>query len=101
MKKIMFISTAALVLFLTSTNGAVPSKLYRTAIVQEKDVTYKEISVDKLPPAVVQTLDNEYKDFAKDKAFMGSDNSYKVDISKGTMKHTIFLSEQGKILKTD
>ena len=101
MKKVMFLSAAALVLGLAFTNGSVTGKVQTAVTVQEKDVTYQEISVDKLPKPVVEALTNEYKDFAIDKAWLGSDHNYKVKISKGTSKYSVFLSEQGKILKAE
>ena len=102
MKKVMILSAAALTLCLalpqiteaTQTQNAVVS-------LQEKEVKYVEITNDKIPEIVTKALSNDYPGYKVDKAFLGSDSTYKVSISKGDMKYNLFYSEKGELIKVE
>ena len=105
MKKVMFLSTMALMLCFALPQITEASKTQNAVVTAQakdvKDVKYQEIMANKLPEAVTQTVTKDYEGFKIDKAFLGSDGNYKVEISKETLKHTVFLSEKGEVIKVE
>lgn len=102
MKKVLFLSAVALVLCLTQAQVIEAVNVQKAAIsIQSQDVTYQEITIDKLPEAVTKVVTKDYKDFKIDHAFLGSDGNYKVEISKETLKHALIISEKGEVIKVE
>ena len=98
----MFLSTVALAFCLTLPQ-AIMASINQDVIAtnQVSNVTYKEITTDKLPEAVSSMISKDYQGFKIDKAYLGSDGNYKVEISKETMKYSLILSEKGEVIKVE
>ena len=102
MKKVLFLSAVALMLGLAQTQVTEAAKVQETVISNQlQDVTYQEITNDKLPEAVTKAVAKDYKDFKIDHSFLGSDGNYKVEISKETLKYSLILSEKGEVIKVE
>lgn len=79
-------------------------KMQAVEIAQEQEeVTYAKIKTEELPEAVTVALaDSAYTDFAISKAFLGTDKSYKVVLSKeGTEALCVFFKADGELIKTE
>jgi len=105
MKKKML--SAALVLFmgLGMANTALASeKTMCHAIAQAQDeVSYTEITAEELPEVISEALqDSSYADYSISKAFVGSDASYKVLLSKeGAATIEVIFNAEGEIVKSE
>ena len=102
MKKLMILSAAALAIFLALPQFAAATTVQNeTTVSQEKAVKYTEVAATTLPAAVTATLAKDYSGYAVDKVFLGDDGTYKVAISKGTVKSVVIFSSNGELIKTD
>jgi hypothetical protein len=59
----------------------------------------KEVKTSELPAAVTRSLNEKYPGYKTDKAFKAEDGTYKVSISKGDEKQTLFFDERGESVK--
>jgi hypothetical protein len=59
----------------------------------------KEVKTSELPAAVTRSLNEKYPGYKTDKAFKADDGTYKVSISKGDEKQTLFFDERGESVK--
>jgi len=104
MKKGMIISAVIVVMAMMSFSGEVvanSSKYDQTAVVAQDDVTYAEVKVDDLPDAVTKSLKDGYADYEISKAYKGSDDSYKVELTKENEKIAVYFNADGKFLKIE
>lgn len=65
-------------------------------ILQEE---YTEITSDQLPQAVLSALNNTYPGATIDKAFVNQNKEYKLEISVGDQKATVFADANGNWIK--
>lgn len=102
MKKITII-TAAVIAFSFATPQLAKAMQVKDqmAIVQDKDATYKEIKAEELPEAVTTSIENAYTGYKIDKAFVGSDNTYKVKVAMGDLKYHLFYDSMGELIKVE
>lgn len=103
MKKGMIITAAVLVMGLCATEGvfAETEITNKAMIVAQDDVTYEEISVDELPEAVNTAISDSYSDYTVSTASLGSDGSYKVELTNDTESISAFYSAEGEFLRTE
>jgi hypothetical protein len=95
--KRLFLSAALLVGSLTSIANTVISNSNETiTIVQEE---YAEITSDKLPEAVLSAIKNSYPDATITKAYVNEKKEFKIEISVGDQKATVFADANGNWIK--
>ena len=105
MKRGMIVSAAVLLFGLTSIATFAVSianhKNNNTAFIAQDDVKYNEIKVEELPDAVSKAIKNGYTDYTVSKAYLGSDNTYKVSLTKNNETINVFFNADGQFLKID
>ncbi|HEY3371683.1 MAG TPA: hypothetical protein VGK10_12580 [Prolixibacteraceae bacterium] len=102
MKKVMILGAAIMAFSFVTPQVAKAMKLQnQTAIVQDKDAQYKEIKVEELPAAVTKSISNAYTGYKIDKAFLGADDTYKVNVAMGDLKYQLFYDAKGELIKVE
>ncbi|WP_347050952.1 PepSY-like domain-containing protein [Flavobacterium olei] len=96
MKKLIL--SAAIVLGGLTANAAVlPAiSISQSVIVQDE---YTEVAADAIPAAVKSTVEKSFPKTKLDKAYKNGKNEYKLEISNGDKKYTIFTDASGNIIK--
>ena len=102
MKKVMILSAAILALSYATPQVANAMKAQNDiAINQQKEVKYTEVKVEELPEAVSKSILATYPGYKVDKAFLGDDASYKVNVSMGDIKQVLFYNVKGELIKIE
>lgn len=96
MKKLIL--SAAIVLGSLSINAAVPATISATQLVFVQD-EYAEVALDAVPVAVKSTVEKSFPNTKLDKAYKNEKNQYKLEISTGDKKYTVFTDASGNIIK--
>jgi len=100
MKKLMILSAAAMAIFFAMPQFAEATTIQNDITVsQEKAVKYSEITAADLPVAVTTTLTQNYAGYAIDKVFLGDDGTFKVAVSKESVKTILLFSGKGELIK--
>ncbi|MDL2143831.1 MULTISPECIES: PepSY-like domain-containing protein [Flavobacterium] len=97
MKKLIL--SAAIVLGGLSVQAAtstVKTSDIQSVIVQDE---YKEIGTDAVPAAVKSTIEKSFPNTKLEKAYKSEKDEYKLEISSGDKKYTVFTDASGNILK--
>lgn len=71
------------------------SNIEKTIYVQE----FKEIKAEELPEAVKTALKTSYPDATLEKAYVNSSKEYKLDITVGDQKATVYADANGNWIK--
>ena len=104
MKKVVLFSVAAVALGLMMPNMVSANSVTETnpsIVAQQQEVNYEEIETTALPEAISTALSKDYSGYTIDKAYKGSDGSFKVSVSSGEMKYDLFYSEAGELTKVE
>lgn len=59
----------------------------------------EEVNIADLPATITRTLNEKYPGYKTEKAFRAKDGSYKIKVSKGDEKQTLFLDARGESVK--
>lgn len=96
MKKLIL--SAAIVLGSLSVNAAVlPAiSISQSVLIQDE---FTEITADAVPAAVKSTIEKSFPNTKLEKAYKNEKNEYKLEISNGDKKYTIFTDASGNIIK--
>lgn len=95
MKKLIL--SAAIVLGSLSVNAAVlPAISISQSVIQDE---FTEVAADAVPAAVKSTIEKSFPNTKLDKAYKNTKNEYKLEISSGDKKYTIFTDASGNIIK--
>jgi len=95
MKKLIL--SAAIVLGSLSIQAASPAvSMNQYSIVQD---AYTEVAADAVPEAVKSTIEKSFPKTKLEKAYKNDKNEYKLEISSGDKKYTVFTDASGNILK--
>ncbi|KQO29955.1 hypothetical protein ASF10_05470 [Flavobacterium sp. Leaf82] len=97
MKKLIL--SAVLVLGGLSTYASNETAPQQTKTVVTAQAEYTEVSADAVPPAVKTALQTAYPGAKLDKAFVNEKKEYKLEISVGDQKATVFSDVNGNWLK--
>ncbi|MGD9557849.1 MAG: hypothetical protein AB7V25_12575 [Mangrovibacterium sp.] len=100
MKKSLYLPAIALVLGLSAPQ-LVSAGSNRNETVISQDINYQEIPAGNLPETVTDALDKDYAGYTIDKAYLGDDGSYKLDVSQADIKYSIFYKENGELIKVE
>jgi len=97
MKKLIL--SAAILLGGLSMNAATP--VVTNSVVSSVNIQdeYKEITADAVPAAVKSTIDKSFPNTKLEKAYKNEKNEYKLEISSGDKKYTVFTDASGNIIK--
>lgn len=96
MKKLVL--SAAIVLGSLSVNAAVlPAiSITQSVIVQDE---FTEVALSAVPAEVKSTIEKSFPNTKLEKAYKNEKNEYKLEISSGDKKYTIFTDASGNIIK--
>lgn len=96
MKKLIL--SAAIVLGSLSMQAAteMPVNVTASSIVQDEFV---EVGADALPSAVKSTIEKSFPNTKLEKAFVNTKKEYKLELSSGEKKFTVYTDEAGNIVK--
>ncbi len=102
MKKALYFSAAAVMMLII----AMPPVSAKTTTVRHsveavQDVNYQEIAVANVPETITEALSKDYSGYTIDKAYLGDDGSYKLDVSQASVKYSIFYKENGELIKVE
>ncbi|UPZ16392.1 PepSY-like domain-containing protein [Flavobacterium humidisoli] len=96
MKKLIL--SAAIVLGSFTVNATVlPAVSISQSVFVQSEFT--EVSIDAVPAAVKSTLEKSFPNTKLEKAYKNEKNEYKLEISSGEKKYTIFTDASGNIIK--
>ncbi|WP_026728330.1 PepSY-like domain-containing protein [Flavobacterium denitrificans] len=97
MKKLI-LSAAVLLgaLSMQATNVAVTNEMVQSVNVQNE---FTEIGADAVPAAVKSTIEKSFPNTKLEKAYKNEKNEYKLEISSGDKKYTVFTDASGNIIK--
>ncbi|CAD0002779.1 PepSY-like domain-containing protein [Flavobacterium chungangense] len=97
MKKLIL--SAAIILGGLSVQAAIPEgtiSAINSVIIQDE---YTEVASDAVPAAVKSTVEKSFPNTKLEKAYKNAKNEYKLEISSGEKKYTIFTDASGNIIK--
>ncbi|RKR10625.1 putative PepSY-like beta-lactamase-inhibitor [Flavobacterium sp. 90] len=96
MKKLIL--SAAIILgglSVQATTPAVKTSMTQSVIQDE----YTEVAADAVPAAVKSTIEKSFPNTKLEKAYKNDKNQYKLEISSGEKKYTVFTDASGNIIK--
>ncbi|MCC9062050.1 hypothetical protein B0A79_05155 [Flavobacterium piscis] len=96
MKKLIL--SAAIILGSLSIQAANPVTTSMTQSVTVQD-EFTEIGTDAVPAAVKSTVEKSFPNTKLEKAYKNEKNEYKLEISSGDKKYTVFTDASGNIIK--
>ena len=97
MRKLLL--STAIVLGSLTVNAASPliqNSTNQSVIIQDE---FTEVSADAVPAAVKSTIEKSFPGTKLEKAYVNEKKEYKLEISKGETKYTIFTDASGNIIK--
>jgi len=97
MKKLL-LSTAIVLGSLTVNAATVPliNSMNQSVTIQDE---YTEVAADAVPAAVKSTVEKSFPGTKLEKAYVNAKKEYKLEISKGDTKYTVFTDADGNIIK--
>jgi hypothetical protein len=102
MKKVFYLLSAGVIIILGMTMPqVVTANLYPHDVVVGQEVNYQEIPKENVPQTVTESLEKDYSGYQIDKAYLGDDGSYKLDVSQADVKYTIYYKENGELIKVE
>ncbi|MGO4771575.1 PepSY-like domain-containing protein [Flavobacterium sp. W22_SRS_FK3] len=97
MKKLIL--SAAIILGGLSVQAATPPETISTAKFITIQDEYTEVAADAVPDAVKSTIEKSFPNTKLEKAYKNEKNEYKLEISSGDKKYTVFTDASGNIIK--
>jgi len=97
MKKLIL--SAAIILgglSIQASNPVVKTSMTQSMIIQDE---YTEVGLDAVPAAVKSTVEKSFPKTKLEKAYKNEKNEYKLEISNGDQKYTIYTDASGNIIK--
>jgi hypothetical protein len=97
MKKLIL--SAAIILgglSIQAANPVVKTSMTQSMIIQDE---FTEVGLDAVPAAVKSTVEKSFPKTKLEKAYKNEKNEYKLEISNGDKKYTIFSDPSGNIIK--
>ena len=97
MKKLL-LSTAIVLGSLTVNAATVPliNSMNQSVTIQDE---YTEVAADAVPAAVKSTVEKSFPGTKLEKVYVNANKQYKLEISKGDKKYTVFTDAEGNIIK--
>jgi len=102
MKSVIVVFVIALFVGISSPQESFATKLNSNCDVSQKDeVEYKIIDNKELPEKTTSTLAKSFVGYSISKAYKGTDNSFKVALSKDTDAILLYFDADGEFLKKE
>lgn len=101
MKKGMIMTAAVIVLGISMPSGVMAENTNHTMQIAQEEVQYEKMNVEDLPEVVSQSISEGYADYTVSEAYMGTDGSYKVKLTKEEEKIKVFFNANGEFLKIE
>jgi|GEM_PF-430637 len=99
-KALLVVATVVFALGMTVTQK-VAANSFEQGVFVTQDVKYQEIPTENVPETVTESLNKDYSGYTVDKAYLGDDGSYKLDVSQADVKYTIYYKENGELIKVE
>ena len=100
MKKLILFVVMLLSGFMTFAQTEAKKAVQSTATMAEPtQEKFKEVKAEEVPEAVSKSLTKAYPDSKVDKAYVNDKKEYKLDISVGDQKATVFADANGNWIK--
>ncbi|QSW87200.1 MULTISPECIES: PepSY-like domain-containing protein [Flavobacterium] len=97
MKKLIL--SAAIVLGGLSLQAAAPAESISIIKSVNLQDAFTEVGLDAVPAAVKSTVEKSFPGTKLEKAYKNDKNEYKLEISSGDKKYTVFTDASGNIIK--
>jgi hypothetical protein len=97
MKKLIL--SAVIILGGFSVQAAIPAGTVSTVMTGFVQDEYTEIAADAVPEAIKSTVEKSFPNTKLEKVYKNAKNEYKLEISSGDKKYTVFTDESGNIIK--
>ncbi|MBP1223362.1 PepSY-like domain-containing protein [Flavobacterium sp. 1355] len=97
MRKLLL--STAIILGSLTVNAAAPiiqNSMNQSVTIQDE---FTEVTADAVPAAVKSTIEKSFPGTKLEKAYVNEKKEYKLEISKGETKYTIFTDASGNIIK--
>lgn len=94
-------TAAVIVLGISMPSGVLAENTNQTMEVTQQEVQYEKMNVEDLPETVTQAISEGYADYTLAEAYMGTDGSYKVKLTKDEEKVKVFFNANGEFLKIE
>lgn len=97
MRKLLL--STAIILGSLTVNAAAPiiqNSMNQPVTIQDE---FTEVTADAVPAAVKSTIEKSFPGTKLEKAYVNEKKEYKLEISKGETKYTIFTDASGNIIK--
>jgi hypothetical protein len=101
MRKGIIMTAAVIVLGISMPSGVMADNANQTMQIAQEEVQYEQINVEDLPETVTQAISEGYADYTLSEAYMGTDGSYKVKLTKDEEKVKVFFNASGEFLKIE
>ncbi|MGV8090897.1 MAG: hypothetical protein AB2L24_03375 [Mangrovibacterium sp.] len=101
MKKVLYVLSAVVIILGMTMPQMVTANSAQNDVVVGQEVNYQEIPKENVPQTVTESLERDYSGYQIDKAYLGDDGSYKLDISQADVKYTIYYKENGELIKVE
>lgn len=100
MKKGIMILTIAVLFGLFNLQSSMAINLVPdTTVVADEDVKYEEIKTTELPATINESVQKSYAEYTISKAYLGSDGTYKVKLTKDDENKIAYYSADGELQK--
>lgn len=100
MKKGLMILTIAVLFGLFNLQSTMAINLVTdTTVLAVEDVKFEEINTTELPATITESVQKSYADYTIAKAYLGSDGTYKVKLTKDDEKKVVYYSADGELQK--
>lgn len=97
MKKLILSAAIVLAgLSVQAANAVAQTSVIQTVSIQDE---FTEIGTDAVPAAVKSTIEKSFPNTKLEKAYKNEKNEYKLEISSGDKKYTLFTDASGNIIK--
>lgn len=97
MKKLILSAAIVLAgLSVQAANAVAQTSVIQTVSIQDE---FTEIGTDAVPAAVKSTIEKSFPNTKLEKAYKNEKNEYKLEISNGDKKYTLFTDASGNIIK--
>lgn len=68
---------------------------------QKKEISYTQIEVGEISDTVKEAIKEYFTDYVTDKAYLGDDGSYKLEVSKEDIQYILYYKDDGELIKVE
>ena len=82
-----------------STNAMAVKQTIAISITVNQEKEYTKVEASKISPQVLKELEMKYDGYAITEAFQAKDGEYKIALSKGSTRLTVYYKSNGEFVK--